>query len=407
MLLDKDQILAVNKLKNGSVLCGGVGSGKSRTALTYYFVKVCNGELEINGQGSYKPMREPKDLYIITTAKKRDTLDWEKECIPFLLSTKNYISGSKSNVTVDSWNNIQKYTNVCNAFFIFDEQRVVGSGVWVKSFLQIAKKNLWILLSATPGDTWLDYIPVFIANGFYKNRSEFLRRHVIYSRYSKYPKVEKYMEVQRLINLKKSILVDIHYVKKTERHEETIIVDYDRELYRDILRKRRDPVTGKPFKNIAELCSNERKLINTHPSRIEALKQLLKEHPRSIVFYNFDYELDILRAVGKELDLTTAEWNGHKHQPLPEKESSWLYILQYTAGSEAWNCTSTDTMIFYSQNYSYKIMEQSKGRIDRRNTSYQDLYYYTLRCNAPIDIAIEKCLKKKKNFNENKYFGSF
>ncbi len=170
------QLEAVKNMKNGCILCGGVGSGKSITSLVYYYSQQ-GGQI---GAGKYIPMKKPKDLYIITTARKRDTLEWEGELSPFLLSTHEEINFYKNKVVVDSWNNIGKYENVSNAFFIFDEQRVVGYGAWTKAFLKIAKSNKWILLSATPGDTWQDYIPVFIANGFYKNKSQFVRDHIVY-----------------------------------------------------------------------------------------------------------------------------------------------------------------------------------------------------------------------------------
>lgn len=366
---------ALPKIKNGSILCGGVGSGKSRTALAYFLDK-----------------EYPRDLYIITTARKRDTNEWADECVPF-----NF---SDISITIDSWNNIGKYTNVCGAFFIFDEQRVVGYGAWTKAFLAISKKNRWILLSATPGDTWSDYIPVFIANGFYKNKTEFVRRHIVYSRYTKYPKVEKYLDVGRLIKLRRSILVNMRFVKPTTCHHQTLISQYDKEKYNYIIRNRKDYETGLPFKNIGTLCLALRKIVNSDPDRIRITSDLIKEHPKTIIFYNFDYELEILRELTKQLEIKKAEWNGHIHEPIPDsKYASWVYLVQYTAGAEGWNCTETDTIIFYSQNYSYKIMTQSAGRIDRLNTSFQDLYYYHIRSNSSIDISIMRALQKKKNFN--------
>ncbi len=401
-------MLAVEKLKSGSILCGGVGSGKSRTALMFYYTKECGGTFKYSERNKVylvdRIMTNPKDLYVITTAKKRDSLDWEKECIPFLISRNSDLNPGNMNFVVDSWNNIHKYTDVENAFFIFDEQRVVGSGEWVKSFLKITKHNRWILLSATPGDTWMDYVPVFIANGFYKNRSEFIRRHVVYSRYTKYPKVDRYLEVPHLIRLKDSVLVNINYIRKTERHYETIVVSYNIDIYQKAKRTRQNQETNKPFKNVSEMCMYERKIVNTDQSRIHAVEELINEHPRSIIFYNYDYELDILRNIGKRFNVETKEWNGHKHESVPDTPK-WIYLVQYSAGSEAWNCTTTNTIIFYSLNYSYKIMEQSRGRIDRRDTPYRDLYYYTLRSDAAIDIAIDRCLKRKQNFNENRYIG--
>lgn len=392
---------AISKLKNGSILCASVGTGKSRTALAYFYSKECGGDLDTLGE-----LKNPKDLYIITTARKRDTGEWEEECSPFGLysSRENTISNIK--VTVDSWNNIQKYCSVCDAFFIFDEQRVVGHGAWVKAFLAICKKNRWILLTATPGDTWLDFIPVFIANGFYRNRTEFLRRHVVYSRFSKFPKVEKYIETKRLIFLKESILVNMDFLKKTVVHDEEVIVGYDKKKLKTVLRDRWDIYKNEPIQNVSSLCYLMRKVCNTSEERVEAVRKLIKENSKVIIFYNFDYELDILRALAKELGIQKAEWNGHLHQPIP-KSGNWMYLVQYFAGAEGWNCIETNVMIFYSQNYSYKTTVQAAGRIDRLNTPYTDLYYYHVRSTAGIDLAIKKAYLRKKDFNERRYLSKF
>lgn len=402
MELYEHQRLAINRLKNGSILCGGVGSGKSRTALAYFFIKECEGSMMINGEGSFSPMKHPKDLYIITTARKRDTFEWEGELSPFGLSKDKSISSSDIQITIDSWNNISKYSEVTDAFFIFDEQRVVGNGAWVKSFLKITKTNRWILLSATPGDTWMDYIPVFVANGFYKNRTEFIRRHVVYNRFTKYPKVDHYVDCARLIRLRKDILVNMKFLRETKRINVNVKVDYDKKLAERVMKDRWNIFENKPIKDASELCYVMRKLSNTDISRIEAVKSLVTTIPKSIIFYNFDYELDILRKLGEDLSITTAEWNGHKHQPIPN-DSNWIYLVQYSAGAEGWNCIETNSIIFYSQNYSYKATIQAAGRIDRINTPYSDLYYYYIRSNSPIDIAIANTLSKKKDFNESSF----
>lgn len=388
---------AVNNLKNGSILCGGVGSGKSRTSLAYYF-KECGGDWH-NG---YSPMTNPKDLYIITTARKRDDLEWEGEFLPFLISTKQENSLYNHKVIVDSWNNIGKYSNVCGAFFIFDEQRVVGSGAWVKAFLKIARKNNWILLSATPGDTWSDYIPVFVANGFYKNKTEFTREHVVYSRFTKYPKIDRYLGTGRLIKYRNEILVDMDFKRETVSHHTDVYANYDIPTYKEVMRSRWDPYENKPIKNASMLCYILRKIVNTDTSRIVSLMEIVERTPRAIIFYNFDYELEILKNLHYGEGYKIAEWNGHKHQPVPDSKK-WIYLVQYTAGAEGWNCIKTDTIIFFSQNYSYKIMQQSAGRIDRLNTPYKDLYYYHLKSRSGIDLAISKALQNKKQFNAGRF----
>lgn len=396
------QVEAVGKMKNGCILCGGVGSGKSLAALSYYYLQSGGDPSSLTG-GDYIPMDDPpKDLYIITTAQKRDKLEWEGELGPFLLSTHPEVNLYKNKVVVDSWNNIKKYSDVTGAFFIFDEQRVVGSGVWVKSFLKIAKNNDWILLSATPGDTWQDYIPVFIANGFYKNRTEFVREHVIYSRFTKFPKIDRYINTGRLIRLRNSILVDMEFNRHTIPHHEDVYVRYDVSAYKDASRNRWDPYKNEPVVNAAGLCYLWRKIVNTDDSRQIALIEIFEKHPRMIVFYNFDYELDILKNLYYGEKVEVAEWNGHKHQPVP-KSKSWVYLVQYTAGCEGWNCIETDTIVFFSQNYSYKVMIQAAGRIDRLNTKYIDLYYYHLKSRSGIDLAISRALAAKKNFNETRY----
>ena len=388
------QLRAIEQLHSGSILCGGVGSGKSRTALTYYFCKECKGSMRINAKGEYHAMKSPKDLYIITTARKRDTAEWEQEYVPFLLS--------QDRVFVDSWNNIKKYVDVKDAFFIFDEQRVVGYGSWSKSFIKIAQNNNWILLTATPGDTWLDYIPVFIANGFYKNKADFIRQHVVYSRYSKYPKVDKYLNTGKLIREKNAIMVSMKYTKPTSTHKENIICSFDKNLYFIIQKDRWNIYKDCPIQDASELCYALRRCANTDPTRIAKVKELIMEHPKTIIFYNFDYELEILREICESLGVSYGEWNGHKHETIPATKR-WVYLVNYVAGAEGWNCIETDTIIFYSQNYSYKTMIQAAGRIDRMNTPFSDLYYYHLKSNAPIDIGIANALKRKKKFNETVY----
>lgn len=376
------QLEAVSKLHNGSILWGGVGSGKSITALAYYMQN-----------------EAPKDVYIITTARKRDSLDWEKEGLRYGMGRLRGLP-TVGVLKVDSWNNIGKYRDVNDAFFIFDEQRLVGTGAWVKSFIRIAKRNHWILLSATPGDVWLDYVPVFVANGFYKNITAFKQEHVVYNHYHKYPKVDHYVGTGKLLRHRRELLVEMPYKSHTTRHIRYVHVSHDAEKFDLAVKKRWHVYKERPIRDIGELFIVMRKIVNSDESRFLAIRELMKVHPKLIVFYNFDYELEILRELGE--DAPIAEWNGHKHQDLPDGDR-WVYLVQYTAGSEAWNCTSTDAMVFYSLNYSYKTTEQAKGRIDRLDTHFVDLYYYFLLSDSAIDKAIRRSLSEKKSFNEAVY----
>ena len=385
-------------MRNGCILNGGVGSGKSRTGLYFYF-KENGGSIDPD----YIPMKEPQDLYIITTAMKRDTYEWEGELAHYRMSTKpelNFLYDNK--IVVDSWNNIKKYVDVTNAFFIFDEQRVVGYGAWVKAFLKITKVNNWILLSATPGDTWSDYIPVFIANGFYKNKTEFTNEHAVWSRVTKFPKIERYIGTGKLLRLRNEILIDMDFKRQTIAHHEDVYVKYDIPKYKDAMRNRWDPYKNEPIQQASGLCYILRRIVNEDESRQKALMELLEDHPKAIIFYNFDYELELLLMLMERMDIQTAQWNGHKHQHICEGDR-WVYLVQYTAGCEGWNSIKTDTIIFYSQNYSYKVMTQAAGRIDRLNTPYQDLYYYHLKTRSGIDLAISKALNEKRKFNETKW----
>jgi hypothetical protein len=373
---------ALLKLHNGSILWGGVGTGKSLTAVAYYMIR-----------------EAPRDVYVITTAKKRDSLDWEREFASYGVG-KAPDATVEGVLTVDSWNNIGKYAEVKDAFFIFDEQRLVGAGAWTKSFLRIAKANRWILLSATPGDTWLDYIPVFVANGFYKNRTAFKQEHVVYNSWTKFPKVDRYVGVGKLVRHRNSILVEMPYLQHTIRKSQNVKVSYDRSLFDKAIIDRWHVYENRPLRDVAELFLVMRKIVNSDPSRIRAVRRLMVDHPRLIIFYNFDYELEILRGLEGEVPL--AEWNGHKHEELPTGER-WVYLVQYIAGSEAWDCTTTDAMVFYSLTYSYKNWHQAHGRIDRMNTPYTYLWYYALTSNSIIDKAVAKSLSHKKSFNEARF----
>lgn len=388
---------ALRQLKTGSVLCGGVGSGKTITSIGYFYIKELGGSFD--KFGNLGPVSKKKDLIVITTAKKRDTLDWEREAAFFGISKDKTISGI--GLTVDSWNNIKKYIGIKDSFFIFDEQRVIGSGSWVKSFLKITKNNNWILLSATPGDTWIDYVPVFIANGFYKNKTDFVLKHVVYNTFTKFPKIDRYTGENHLRKLKDSILVYMPYERPTTSYYKFVDVSYDLDLFNQAYKKRWNPYKNRPIKEVGEYCYILRRIVNSDISRINFIRLLLNQHKKIIVFYNFNYELDLLKNI--ELDgVSIAEYNGHKHQEIPNTQS-WLYLVQYLSGSEGWNCIETNAMIFFSQNYSYRIMTQAAGRIDRQNTPFTKLYYYVFKSDSPIDRAIGKALEQKQNFNERHF----
>ena len=394
MQFDQNQKEALNRLKPGSILVGGTGSGKSRTALAYYYIRECGGMIEAEELGrKYKQRTKVVPLYIITTAAKRDKKEWEQELIPFMIN---------EGVIIDSWNNIKKYAEVKDAFFIFDEPRVVGSGAWSKTFIKISKSNRWILLSATPGDTYSDYIPVFIANGFYKNRTQFAKRHIVFSRFTNYPKIERYLETDYLDKLKASILVDMRVNKSTIPHRIDVVIDYDKDLYSIVSKDKWNPYEELPIENASQFVNLQRRICNSDKRRVEKVKAIAKDHKKVIVFYTFDYELELLRTAFNEINFSIGEWNGHNHTLIPEG-NEWAYLVQYNAGSEGWNCITTDTIIFYSLCYSYRMIHQAAGRIDRRNTTFKDLYYYYLYSNSSIDKAILRALDKKKDFNEKKY----
>lgn len=378
---------ALEKLSSGKILYGGLGTGKSITALAYYVEKDCLG-----------------DLYIITTAKKRDTVEWEADAAKYGISTDGSISWY-GKITVDSWQNIKKYEDIKDCTFIFDEQRLLNpTGAWVKSFYKIAKNNSWILLTATPGDTWIDFAPVFIANGFYKNITDFRRQHVVYSTRTRFPKIERYIGLKKLNRLRDEVLVTMPFLKHTVRDEQRVVVDYDEELLKSVMKHRWHPYEDRPIKDAAELFAVMRKIVYSDPSRLDAIRKIMEEHPRLIVFYNYNYELHILRTLNDTWSdfYTIAEWNGHRKEPIPDTDN-WVYLVQYTAGAEGWNCTSTDSMAFYSLNYSYRRFEQAHGRIDRMNTLYKFLSYFVLTSESAVDRAVEKALKEKKDFNEKRW----
>ena len=396
------QLKAVKNMRNGCILNGGVGSGKSRTGLYYYFSEQGGSYIP-----EFIPAKNPRDLYIITTAMKRDSKEWVGELANFSMSPNPECNYYNNKIVIDSWNNIKKYADVVGAFFIFDEDRITGKGAWVKTFLDIARKNKWIVLSATPGDNWEQYIPIFVANGFYKNRSEFCREHIVYSRYcTKFPKIEKFIGTGTLIRHRNEILVDMDFNRPTEHHHIDVHCEYDVPKYKEVMDYRWNPYKDEPIAQASSLCYALRRIVNEDESRQTALLDIVADNERTIVFYSYDYELDILRNLGYMNDgdaVEVAEWNGHKHQPIPNKKK-WVYLVQYTSGCEGWNCIATNTMVFYSQQYSYKVLNQACGRIDRLNTKYVDLYYYHLKSTAPIDLAISKAISEKKTFNENKYF---
>lgn len=392
--LFESQLRALDNMHDGCILCGGVGSGKSITALAYYYMQMGGDRKSVMG-GDFKELSDFLPLVIITTARKRDSLEWEAELSRF------YMTPETHGIRIDSWNNIEKYKEIDHAFFIFDEQRVVGNGVWVKAFLKIARNNRWILLSATPGDTWSDYIPVFIARGYYRNRTQFIAEHVIYNPHVKFRKIERYIGQGKLLRERRETLVEMDTQRRASSIHKDVLCEYNAVAYKDASRKRWNPYTDEPIRTGSELYSVWRRIVNEDHDRVLELLQLQRRYPRIIIFYNFDYERNILLSQNYGKGVIVAEWSGHKHDEVPTSEK-WVYLVQYSAGSEAWNCTETNVIVFYSQTYSYKQLTQAAGRIDRTNTPFDELYYFHLKSRAPIDIAISRALKQKKNFTERK-----
>ena len=368
---------AVDRLHNGSVLCGKVGSGKSLTGLFYYM------ENHID-----------KPLYIITVAKKRNDREWHRD-----------FEALGIDGIVDSWNNIEKYTDVKDAFFIFDEQRAIGYGKWGMAFIHIARKNNWIMLTATPGDVWMDWMCIFIANNFYRNKTDFVDQHVEYNPYSKFPQIRRYHKTDKLERFRKYLAVPMQDFRTTKLNRKYINADFDKDLYQTVVKTRFNPYTEEPIMNASEFTQVLRRIINTSERRRIHAKQEIMTRDKVIVFYNYTYELDILKEICQELDRAYYQWNGQKHEAIPDAET-WVYLVQYTAGAEGWNCITTDTILFYSLNYSYRIMEQSEGRINRVNTSFENLYYVYLKSPASIDDAIERSIRSKKKFNERNWVES-
>lgn len=396
------QLDALRKIRSGCILNGGTGSGKSRTALGYFF-QLNGGDLR---RKDSKMRERPMDLYIITTAAKRDRNEWNGDMVPYLITTDQNTAIYTHTVAIDSWNNIQKYINIRNSFFIFDEDRVTGYGKWVKSFLSITdpkKSNIWLILSATPGDTWMDYCPVFIANGFYKNKTDFCNQHVIWSRFAKFPKIDRYFNTRRLERLRDRILVEMDFKRSTIQHHEDVWCNYSHLEYKTFIRERFNLWTNEPVKNAAELCFGMRRIVNEDTDRQVKLMEIFEDHPKLIIFYNYDYEREILLNLFENVDgCEIGEWNGHAHNEVPDGPE-WVYLVQYNAGAEGWNCITTDTIVFFSQTYSYKQLQQACGRIDRLNTRFVDLYYFHLKSRSGIDAAISRALSNKKKFNEGAY----
>lgn len=365
------QIDAISRLHNGSILVGDVGSGKSVTALEYY-----------------RMIAPGTPINVVTTAKKRDTGEWYRDA---------ELVGLECPVRVFSWNAIATLEDVKNENFIFDEQRLVGYGAWTKAFIKIARNNRWMLLSATPADTWIDLLPVFMANGMYRNKTHFCDEHVVWNPRTPFPKIDRYVNQDQLVENRRKIYVTMHYPKPAKREEHITEVEYNKKIEQRLWEDRWNVYEDCPIKDAGELIRLMRRNTNTDENRYNMTLEICLNSPRVIVFYTNNYELDILRNLHADSGVQVAEWNGQKHEQIPDTDC-WIYLVQYQAGSEGWNCTDTDTIVFYSLPYSYKAFEQAKGRIDRMNTPYDTLHYYILKSKSRIDTAVWRSLMRKKNF---------
>ena len=197
---------------------------------------------------------------------------------------------------------------------------------------------------------------------------------------------------------RRQILVPMVYKKVTERKRQLIYSEYNTDNYHKIMKERWNIFEDKPIENASELLQIIRKTVATDPDRKLNAKIMMDAHDRLIIFYNYNYERDVLIEIAEELGKEYFEWNGHAHEDIPDQEQ-WLYFVQYTAGAEGWNCISTNVIMFYSVNYSFRYMEQAEGRIDRINTPYNVLEYYYLTSHSQIEKDILSTVNRKKNFN--------
>lgn len=396
----------VQALRSGKVLAAGVGAGKSIMALYWYVTKCCTVRTSHNANGElFQIMPGSPDLVIITTAKKRDNHEWDDELYRYALHQgENSKKMGRVHVTIDSWNNITKYVDT-SAVFIFDEQRAIGSGAWSKAFVRIARRNPWVMLSATPADTWSDWCPIFVADGFYRNRTEFFRRHAVYSRYTKYPRIDRWIDEDYLNRCRDRVLVTCEVPRETERVVHQLTCAYDKETVRKAMKTRWNPETEEPFLNATELCFYLRRVIDTDPTRLSYAAHVVRDHRKVIIFYTLRAELEQILKLEEVTGVPVYQYNGGRHDDLPQG-NSWVYAVQFQAGSEGWNCTSCNTVLYWSLPYSYKQAEQAAGRIDRLDTSYKTLNYYIMRSFAPLDLGIIRALRNKENFNASGFLRS-
>ena len=214
--------------------------------------------------------------------------------------------------------------------------------------------------------------------------------------------VTGYRGETRLIRLRDRILIDMDFRRHTIPHDEDIYATYNVSMYKEAIKTRFDPYKKEPIQQAAGLCYVLRKIVNSDESRQVKLLEIFESHPKMIIFYSFDYELDILKKIYYGDGVEVAEYNGHAHEVIPNSDK-WVYLVNYSAGAEGFNCIKTNCIVFYSQTYSYKTLLQAKGRIDRLNTPFTDLYYYHLKSRSGIDLAISRALHEKKKFNERKF----
>ena len=200
------------------------------------------------------------------------------------------------------------------------------------------------------------------------------------------------------MKFKKEILVNMDDDKATKQWHIDLTCSYDPVLYNAYADSRWNFEEDMPIMNASKLVYMLRKVCNSDPSRLEKLYEICQSHPKLIIFYQFDYERDLITCMLSFKGIPYAEYNGHIHQPIPTGDR-WAYVV-HLSSSEGWNCIETDTVVFYSLSYSYRAYVQACGRTDRRTTPFQDLYYYRLKSASKIDKAIMDAHRRKKKFNE-------
>lgn len=277
-------------------------------------------------------------------------------------------------------------------------------------------------LSATPfSNSYIDVAPYLILAGFYKNKSQFLKRHI--KHFDKYFApitgpgtgivAKSYFKdpdliTKRFESIKVSIDTSQYYPKVERFHIKSHLNKDTATQYRQIKLDYKHHIN---YEYPIQARTEQQRLISNHDYEkdLQLLKILqwrknIKQAP-VLIFYQYSSSLaNLLQVLTQSYPLYKIKIINGNHRLNFEQAPSnpdTIILIQYQAGGEGLDWQWSNLSIFYEAPVQYEKLVQARGRNVRDKSIMKRVYHYELESANTIDSERWNIMKHHKDFTDS------